>query len=63
MYEGLYRHITGLLSRVKNDLQVFNPLKDTIKESYAEIYQAVTCFSKQIEDYIKKNYQKMRSGF
>lgn len=63
LYEGLYKHITGLLSRGKNDLQVFNPLKDTIKESYAEIYQAVTCFSKQIEDYIKKPLSEDEIGF
>ncbi|WP_148359445.1 BglG family transcription antiterminator [Peribacillus simplex] len=63
LYEGLYKHITGLLSRAKNDLQVFNPLKETIKESFAEIYQAVTCFSKQIEDYIKKPLSEDEIGF
>ncbi len=63
LYEGLYKHITGLLSRAKNDLHVFNPLKDTIKESYVEIYQAVTCFKKQIEDYIKKPLSDDEIGF
>lgn len=63
LYEGLYKHITGLLSRAKNDLQVFNPLKDTIKESSAEIYQAVSCFSKQIEDYTKKPLSEDEKGF
>ncbi|MEH7309003.1 BglG family transcription antiterminator [Neobacillus drentensis] len=63
LYEGLYKHITGLLSRAKNDLQVFNPLKDTIKESSAEIYQAVSCFSKQIEEYTKKPLSEDEKGF
>ncbi|PKG21593.1 BglG family transcription antiterminator [Niallia nealsonii] len=63
LYEGLYKHITGLLSRAKNDLQVFNPLKNTIKDSYAEIYQAITCFRKQIEDYIKKPLSEDEIGF
>ncbi|WP_027416021.1 BglG family transcription antiterminator [Aneurinibacillus terranovensis] len=63
LYEGLYKHITGLLSRAKNDLQVFNPLKDTVKESYADIYQAVTCFRKQIEDYTKKPLSEDEIGF
>ncbi|MEH7118359.1 BglG family transcription antiterminator [Neobacillus vireti] len=63
LYEGLYKHITGLLSRAKNDLQVFNPLKDTIKESYAKIYQAVNCFRKQIEDYTKKPLSEDEIGF
>ncbi|WP_068501699.1 BglG family transcription antiterminator [Paenibacillus kribbensis] len=63
LYEGLYKHITGLLSRTKNDLQVFNPLKDTIKESYAVIYNAVACFSKRIEDYTKKALSEDEIGF
>ncbi|WP_226669752.1 BglG family transcription antiterminator [Metabacillus litoralis] len=63
LYEGLYKHIIGLLSRSKNDLQVFNPLKETIKESYAEIYQAVNSFRKQIESYIKIPLSDDEIGF
>lgn len=63
LYEGLYRHITGLLSRAKNDLQVFNPLKNTIKESYIEIYQAITGFRKKIEGYIQKPLLDDEIGF
>lgn len=63
LYEGLYKHITGLLSRAKNNLQAFNPLKDTIKESYAVIYDAVACFSKRIEDYTKKTLTEDEIGF
>lgn len=63
LHEGLYKHITGLLSRTKNDLRVFNPLKDTIKQSYTEIYQAVTCFKNQIEHYTKKPLSEDEIGF
>ena len=63
LYEGLYRHITGLLSRIQNDLQVSNPLKDTIKESYGEIYQAVSDFKRQIEYYTKKLLTDDETGF
>ncbi|MNW38498.1 Transcriptional regulator MtlR [compost metagenome] len=63
LYEGLYKHITGLLSRAKNDLQVLNPLKDTIKESYAVLYDAVACFSKRIADYAKKTLSEDEIGF
>lgn len=63
LYEGLYRHITGLLSRTHNDLQAFNPLKDTIKESYGDIYQAVSCFKSQIEYYTKKPLPEDEIGF
>jgi len=63
LYEGLYKHINGLLSRAKNELQVFNPLKDTIKETYAAIYNAVACFSRVIEDYTKKTLSEDEIGF
>ncbi|MEK5266575.1 BglG family transcription antiterminator [Weizmannia sp. FSL W8-0401] len=63
LYEGLYKHITGLLTRAKQDVQVFNPLKNTIRESYSNIYNAVTCFSKQIEFYIKKPLSEDEIGF
>ncbi|MGE8204742.1 BglG family transcription antiterminator [Heyndrickxia sp. NPDC080065] len=63
LYEGLYKHITGLLTRGRNDLQVYNPLKNKIKESYIEIYNAVACFSKQIVDYTKKRLSEDEIGF
>lgn len=63
LYKGLYKHIAGLIGRSKNDLQAFNPLKDTIKNSYTEIYQAVTSFRKQIEEYTKKPLSEDEIGF
>lgn len=63
LYEGLYRHITGLLSRAQNNLQAFNPLKDTIKESYGAMYQAVACFGKQIEAYTQTGLSEDEIGF
>lgn len=63
LHEGLYKHITGLLSRARNDIQVFNPLKDTIKETYPEIYRAVEIFSSEIEEYTKKRLSEDEIGF
>lgn len=63
LYDGLYKHITGLLSRARNDIKVFNPLKETIKQSYSGIYQAVARFSKHIENYIKKPLSEDEIGF
>lgn len=54
LYEGLYKHITGLLSRIKNNVQVYNPLKETIQDSYSEIYQAIKKFTPEIERDTKK---------
>jgi mannitol operon transcriptional antiterminator len=63
LYEGLYKHITGLLSRAKNDIQASNPLKETIKESYTDLYKAVSCFRKQIEKHTKKTLSEDEIGF
>lgn len=63
LYEGLYKHINGLLSRAKNELQVFNPLKDTIKETYTAIFNAIACFSRRIGDYTRKTLSEDEIGF
>lgn len=49
LQEGLYKHMTGLLNRIRNDIQVSNPLKERIKQSYAEIFQATQSFGSKIE--------------
>lgn len=54
LYEGLYRHITGLLSRMRNDLQVVNPLKDNIKNSHSKLYCSIAKFAPTIEKTSKK---------
>ena len=46
MQEGLYKHIGGLLNRLRYDTQFSNPMKDNIKSNYEEIYKAVEGFSK-----------------
>lgn len=55
LYEGLYQHITGLLSRMKNDLQVVNPLKDNIKSNYSKLYHSIAKFTPYFEKIIKKH--------
>lgn len=54
LYEGLYLHITGLLSRMKNDLQVVNPLKDNIKTNCSKLYHSIAKFTPYFEKIIKK---------
>lgn len=50
----LYNHIISMVSRVQNDVQLTNPLKDKIKESYGLIYKAVLKFSSIIEEELGK---------
>ncbi|WP_328516873.1 BglG family transcription antiterminator [Granulicatella seriolae] len=50
LYEGLYKHLTGLLHRMKTNVQVINPLKDNIASNYPEIYDSVVRFAPAIEE-------------
>lgn len=54
LYEGLYCHILGLLNRMKNNLQVLNPLNDSIKSNHQQLYQSVKKFTPVIEKMVKK---------
>ncbi|MBU5584734.1 PRD domain-containing protein, partial [Enterococcus sp. S181_ASV_20] len=38
LQEGLYKHLVGLINRVKSDIQIVNPLKENIKKNYDTIY-------------------------
>lgn len=55
LQEGLYKHIAGLINRVRNDVQIVNPLKENIQKNYGNIYTAIQQFTPQIEKWtIKK---------
>lgn len=49
LHEGLYRHMAGLINRVKSEIQLLNPLKENIKRYYASIYLAIKKFAPTIE--------------
>lgn len=49
LQEGLYKHIVGLLNRVKSNIQIVNPLKETVKKNYGDIYIAIKRFAPTIE--------------
>lgn len=54
LYEGLYCHMVGLLSRMKHNLQVINPLKESIKKNHHLLYRSIENFSPIIEKAVKK---------
>lgn len=54
LQEGLYKHMTGLLNRIKNNIQVSNPLKENIKQNYREIFQSIKSFCIEIEAILEK---------
>ncbi|MBO0474298.1 transcription antiterminator [Enterococcus ureasiticus] len=55
LHEGLYRHMAGLISRVKSEIQILNPLKETVKRYYGNIYFAIEKFAPTIEAITKKH--------
>lgn len=48
LFEGVYNHVTGLLNRLNWNINICNPLKQTIKHNYAEIFKNVANFMKQL---------------
>ncbi|MDT2614061.1 BglG family transcription antiterminator [Enterococcus dongliensis] len=63
LQEGLYKHIVGLINRVKSNIQIVNPLKDTIKKNYGNIYEAIKGFTPFIEDLIGKRLSEDEVAF
>lgn len=63
LYEGLYKHITGLLHRMKTHFQVINPLKETIANNYPEIYQSVLRFVPAIEEVARQKITEDEIAF
>ncbi|WP_125589006.1 BglG family transcription antiterminator [Companilactobacillus jidongensis] len=50
LYEGLYNHLTGLVYRLHERIQSYNPLKQIIKTNYPDIYGYIDRF---MNDYFK----------
>lgn len=42
--EALYSHMVGMVERIKNGLQLVNPLKDKIKQTYGLVYDVLEKF-------------------
>lgn len=53
LQEGLYKHLVGMINRVKSDIQIVNPLKETVKKNYGNIYAAIRQFTPAIEQVTK----------
>ena len=54
LQQGLYHHMVSMVTRVKNNVQLTNPLTERIKQSYGSIYQAVAKFSRQLEKVLER---------
>jgi mannitol operon transcriptional antiterminator len=63
LHEGLYRHMAGLISRVKSEIQILNPLKETVKRYYGNIYFAIEKFAPAIEAITKNELSEDEIAF
>lgn len=44
LYEGLYNHLTGVIYRLGENVNSYNPLKEIIKANYSETYRLIKNF-------------------
>lgn len=63
LHEGLYRHMAGLISRVKSEIHILNPLKETVKRYYGNIYFAIEKFAPTIEVITKNELSEDEMAF
>lgn len=63
LQEGLYKHIVGLINRVKSDIQIVNPLKENVKKNYGSIYSAIRRFTPSIEQVTGKQLSEDEIAF
>lgn len=63
LQEGLYKHLVGLINRVKSDIQIVNPLKENIKKNYSNIYSAIDQFTPSIEQITGKKITEDEIAF
>lgn len=50
LQEALYGHMIGMVDRIKNGLQLVNPLKDKIKQAYGQVYSGLEKFLRGEQD-------------
>lgn len=63
LQEGLYKHIAGLINRVKSEVQIVNPLKENVKKNYGNIYSAIHRFTPAIEQVTGKQLSEDEVAF
>ena len=63
LQEGLYKHLVGLINRVKSDIQNVNPLKENVKKNYGNIYTAIREFTPSIEQVTGKTLTEDEIAF
>ncbi|MFD0898521.1 BglG family transcription antiterminator [Loigolactobacillus binensis] len=63
LFEEVYYHVSSLLRRSEQHINVFNPLKNTIKQGYPEIFNAVSEFTNVFKDKYHLNLSDDEKGY
>ncbi|UUX33528.1 BglG family transcription antiterminator [Fundicoccus culcitae] len=51
LFSGLFKHIIKLINRIKNNIQIVNPLTDEIKSNNEKLFNTIKSFKYQEQDY------------
>nr|SFZ88758.1 Transcriptional antiterminator and PTS system component IIA [Loigolactobacillus rennini] len=63
LFEEIYYHISSLLQRTAQQINIFNPLKNTIEQRYPKIYNAVSQFTEAFQDQYKLSLSDDEKGY
>lgn len=63
LYEGLYSHLVGVIYRLDENVNSYNPLKQTIKANYPDIYNLVSAFMKNYFEGFKNEISDDEIGY
>lgn len=61
--ETLYKHIEAMIKRLKNKVQIVNPISESIKKNYSLIYQAVKDYIPTLEAVIDEKISSDEIAF
>lgn len=64
LFEGLNKHISGLISRLQQGIQIYNPLKENIKNSHYKFFQTIKKYSmNRLNRYIDLDFTEDEIAF
>lgn len=63
LYDLLVAHIRSAVHRLKNGEVLVNPLKDTLKHDYPEIFESIRKHLSTLEEYIGKKFSEDEMSF
>ncbi|MBL0847244.1 MULTISPECIES: BglG family transcription antiterminator [Mammaliicoccus] len=64
LFEGLNKHISGLISRLQQGIQIYNPLKENIKNSHNKFFNTIKKYSmNRLNRYIELDFTEDEIAF